>query len=162
MVVQVGGLKYTEMKIPLQDSEVEGNIVYTEGQVGVKDGNISKVRFGISTRPVVIPAYNQVEADGTKTGRGKPTSISKNGSEGGTGYVMLIPQKHTNDEQLSFSVSWTEASNFTSVQNSLDSSLEFKAGKLYQIIINFVGSGVTIALIEAGSWDPKDVYYTFE
>ena len=162
LVVQVGGLKYTEMKIPLQDSEVEGNIVYTEGQVGVKDGNISKVRFGISTRTVVIPAYNQVEADGTKTGRGKPTSISKNGSEGGTGYVMLIPQKHTNDEQLSFSVSWTEASNFTSVQNSLDSSLEFKAGKLYQLIINFVGSGVTIALIEAGSWDPKDVYYTFE
>jgi hypothetical protein len=40
--------------------------------------------------------------------------------------------------------------------------MEFKAGKLYQIIINFVGSGVTIALIEAGSWDTKDVPYTFE
>lgn len=162
LVVQVGGLKYTKMTIPLQDSEVEDNTVYTEGQVGVQDGVISKVRFGISTKPVVIPAYNQVEADGTKTGRGKPTSISKNGSEGGKGYVMLIPQKHLQDERLSFSVSWTEASNFTSVQNSLDSSLEFEAGKLYQLIINFVGTGVTIALIEAGSWDPKDVYYTFE
>ena len=162
LVVQIGGLKYTAMMIPLQDSEVEDNTVYTEGKVGVQDGVISKVRFGISQRPVVIPAYNQVEADGTKTGRGKPTSISKNGSEGGKGYVMLIPQKHLQDEELSFSVSWTEASNFTSVQNSLDSSLEFEAGKLYQLIINFVGTGITIALIEAGSWDPKDVYYTFE
>ena len=159
LVVKVSGLKHVAMQIPLQDSKVEEKTTYTDLTGSGWNG---EVRFGISTKPVVIPAYNQVEADGSKPGKGKPTSISKNGSEGGKGYVMLIPQSHSADEKLNFAVSWTEASNFGSVQNSLGSSLQFEAGRLYQLIINFVGSGVTIALIEAGSWDPKDVYYTFE
>jgi hypothetical protein len=40
--------------------------------------------------------------------------------------------------------------------------MDFIAGKLYQIIINYVGDGITIALIEAGAWDYQDVYHTFE
>lgn len=164
LVVKVGGLKYYEMSIPLLDSEVEDNIEYTTGQVGTynDNDNVYEVRFGISTREVVVPAFNQVERDGSKSGRGIPTSISKKGTPNSNGYVMLIPQKHEGTQKMKFTVSWTEASNFASVHNSLDSSLEFEAGRLYQIIINFVGSGVTIALIEAGSWDTKDVPYTFE
>ena len=164
LVVKVGGLKYSAMSIPLQDSEVEDNIEYTTGHVGKYNDTekVYEVRFGISKREVVVPAFNQVESDGSKSGRGIPTSISKKGTPNSNGYVMLIPQKHEADQKLKFTVSWTEASNFASVQNSLDSSLEFEAGRLYQIIINFVGSGVTIALIEAGSWDTKDVPYTFE
>ena len=165
LVLRIQGLKHTHMTIPLQDSEVDSNTKYTEGQVG--KNNIVSFRMSNKSDGVYIPPYDEVivdQEDGTKQGGGYPTSISKYGSDGKKGYVMLIPQ---GSSELDFALNWSwikggDDINSENVTNSLKSNMEFKAGKLYQIIINFVGTGVTIALIEAGSWDTKDVPYTFE
>lgn len=163
LVLRIKGLSRTSMTIPLQDSEVERGTTYTTGTVG---GNDNTVAFNISNKKVEIPAFDVTitdEEDGTIRGGGYASSISKYGSENSTGYVMLIPQYG----ELNFSLNWTWEKNDAefnteNVTNTLKSTMEFEAGKLYQIIINFVGSGVTIALIEAGSWDTKNVPYTFE
>lgn len=122
-----------------------------------------EVTFLIQGKPVVVPAFNEeLTQNGITSGRGIATSISKLGSATGNGYLMFIPQT----ADLSFTLTWTDdkiqASDFAKIKNTLDSTMEFKAGKLYQIIINYVGSGITIAIIEAGSWDNQNVYYTFE
>ena len=38
----------------------------------------------------------------------------------------------------------------------------FEEGYLYQLVVNFVGSGITIHLIRAGAWTDETVYHTFE
>lgn len=161
LILSIKGLNRTSMEIPLLDSEVENNIKYTSGSVG--EDNI--VTFNISGRKVDIPAFDVIitEEDGSIRGGGYASSISKLGSANGSGYVMLIPQYG----ELEFALNWVWDKNDTefnpeNVSNTLKSTMEFEAGKLYQIIINFVGSGVTIALIEAGSWDTLNVPYTFE
>jgi hypothetical protein len=72
---------------------------------------------------------------------------------------MLIPQTRG----LSGSLHWAELKNFVgSISTDFTSNIEFKAGRLYQLYINFVGDGITIALIEAGAWDIHDVEHKFE
>ena len=61
---------------------------------------------------------------------------------------------------MDFTVNWTDAPN--NFEKTISTNMNFEAGKLYQIIINFVGDGITIALIEAGAWDYKSVTHTFE
>ena len=47
--------------------------------------------------------------------------------------------------------------------NQFTSTITFQPGVLYQIYINFVGSGSTISLIEAGNLDTgTDVEHRFE
>ena len=72
---------------------------------------------------------------------------------------MLSPQT----TGLSGTLHWTELSNVPgTISTEFTSNIEFKAGKLYQLYINFVGDGITIALIEAGAWDVHDVEHKFE
>ena len=106
----------------------------------------------------MIPAFNETTDDGR--GGGVATSISKLGGKNDkAGYLMLIPQT----EGLSGTLHWTELSNFPgTISTNFTSNIEFKAGRLYQLYINYVGSGITIALIEAGAWDVHDVEHKFE
>jgi hypothetical protein len=91
-------------------------------------------------------------------GEGIATSVSKFGSTNG-GYLMLIPQT----TGLSGTLNWSELKNFPgTISTDFTSNIDFKAGRLYQLYINYVGSGITIALIEAGAWDVFDVEHKFE
>ena len=166
LVVKVEGLAYHAMTIPLSMQPDEADIVY-EGTPNENNSGLltplTPVNFEIQDKKVNIPAFNE-------GGNGIPTSVSKNGSDNGNGYLMFIPQgphtdigdKYTDhDYSLTFTVSWTGKDN-SSHTDTVESSMDFVAGKLYQIIINYVGDGITIALIEAGAWDYKDVYHTFE
>lgn len=149
LVLRITGLTNNKMTFPLQGS---GDVEFSSTQ----DFSDKTLAFKISDYPIKIPAFNEPTADGR--GEGVATSISKLSSDNGTGYVMLIPET----AKLDFAVNWTQASNFSNLQNTFDSDMDFEAGKLYQIIINFVGSGITIALIEAGAWDYQSVTHTFE
>ena len=166
LVVKVEGLAYHAMTIPLSMQPDEADIIY-EGTPNENNNKLlvplAPIDFQIQNKPVNVPAFNE-------GGNGIPTSVSKNGSENGNGYLMFIPQgPHTDKEDkytdhdysLTFTVSWTGKDN-SSHTDTVESSMDFVAGKLYQIIINYVGDGITIALIEAGAWDYKDVYHTFE
>lgn len=165
LTLRIKGLHRIGMTIPMKDyskEEFESKTTYIEGTVGNEE---NVVALTISNQKVEIPAFDVTitDEDGTIRGGGYASSISKLGSNGSKGYVMLIPQSG----ELDFALNWTWEKNDTefkpeNVTNNLKSTMQFEAGRLYQLIINFVGSGVTIALIEAGSWDPKDVYYTFE
>ena len=146
LTLTLDGLKHTGMVIPLSMQTGEADPDYIEGTV-------NKPVFQISNTQVKIPAFNE------EGGGGVATSISKEGSDKG-GYLMFIPQ---GEGKLTGTFNWNELVGFEgNVQKSFVSTLEFEAGKLYQVIINFVGTGITIAIIEAGSWDIKDVYHTFE
>jgi hypothetical protein len=154
------------MTIPLSMQPGEADIIY-EGTPNANNNGLltplTPVNFQIQSKQVDIPAFNE-------GGNGIPTSVSKNGSDNGNGYLMFIPQgPHTDKEDkytdhdytLTFTVSWT-GKDKEEHTDTVESSMDFVAGKLYQIIINYVGDGITIALIEAGAWDYQDVYHTFE
>ena len=152
VVLTLNGLQHRTMTIPLS----------MQGDEDAPDygGNAPGSRSFLITNPedghIRIPAFNERTDDGR--GEGVPTSISLLGSTNG-GYLMLIPQT----AGLSGSLHWAELVKFPgTVSTGFSSSIEFKAGRLYQLYINFVGSGITIALIEAGAWDIHDVEHKFE
>jgi hypothetical protein len=156
MTLTIKGLTHTSMTIPLSmRSDEMKNIVYEpSGDDAVYPLKNKGIKFNIQNQEVTIPAFNDPQPDGR--GEGVATSISKFGSDNNDGYLMFIPQ----NAELSFTVDWPEApDDFT---ETISSSINFEAGKLYQIIINFVGSGITIALIEAGAWDYQTVIHRFE
>lgn len=150
MTLTIKGLTHTSMTIPLSMRSGEKEIEYTSSDQ-LKN---KAVKFNIQNQEVTIPAFNDPQPDGR--GEGVATSISKFGCDKNDGYLMFIPQ----NEALSFTVDWPEAPD--DFKETIDSSINFEAGKLYQIIINFVGSGITIALIEAGAWDYQTVIHRFE
>lgn len=166
LVVNVDGLAYHAMTIPLSMQPDEADIIYEGTPNASNDGLIplTPIDFQIqSSKQVDVPAFNE-------GGNGIPTSVSKNGSDNGNGYLMFIPQgphtdiedKYTDhDYSLTFTVSWTGKDDLQHT-DTVNSPMDFVAGKLYQIIINYVGDGITIALIEAGAWDYQNVYHTFE
>ena len=152
LVLTLEGLKHSSMSIPLSTQSDEIDPTY--------GGTMpDKYSFLISDpmNTVVIPAFNET-MDGR--GEGVATSISKlGGRNGNAGYLMLIPQTTGLVGQLN----WTQLANFPgTISTSFTSNIEFKPGKLYQLYINYVGSGITIALIEAGAWDVHDVEHKFE
>ncbi|MBQ6871982.1 MAG: hypothetical protein IJO23_06455 [Bacteroidales bacterium] len=154
----ISGLKNIKMTIPIS--------MIGEADPTYNEGEMNKVTFQISNKEVIIPAFNETitdDATGETRGAGVGSSISRLGSDKG-GYLMFIPQK----KGLTFEFDWDELAAIkennqsSQLQTSFNSDMEFKAGLLYQIIINFVGDGITIAIIEAGSWDQHSVYHTFE
>ena len=156
MTLTIKGLTHTSMTIPLsmRSDEMEKIEYYPSGNDATYPLQNKEVMFHIQNKEVTIPAFNDPQPDGR--GEGVATSISKLGCAEGDGYLMFIPQNHS----LEFTVNWTNApSNF---ERKVNPTINFEAGKLYQIIINFVGNGITIALIEAGAWDYKSVTHTFE
>ena len=77
---------------------------------------------------------------------------------------MLIPQDAIQGAEynISFSLNWLNRPTGSDVKTNFKSTIDFEPGRLYQVIINFLGEGITIALIEAGSWDPLTVEHSFE
>lgn len=157
------GLTNEKMVIPLSMGEDEAEPIYTPGTIGTRT-------FQISDKQLTIPAFNESEeytfnGETEVCGAGVATSISKYGSKNG-GYLFLIPQAGTN-EGIKGTLNWNELEYFQGnkdeVQNEFTSTIDFEPGVLYQIHINFVGDGITIALIEAGTWDSSpEVKHTFE
>ena len=155
LTLTLEGLNHTKMTIPLSTKDGEVDPIYTKGNVGTRT-------FKLSDETVVVPAFNETTEDGR--GEGVATSISLMGSNNG-GYLTFIPQPGTN-EGLKGTLNWTELEYFQGeekeVSNEFTSTIDFLPGKLYQVYINFVGDGITIALIEAGNWDNWNVTHTFE
>lgn len=152
----IEGLKYQSMTIPLSMREEEPKFIKREGPE-ITD----EITFDIQNKGVKVPALNDPQYDETGkiiAGGGVATSISKNGTNNRNGYLMFIPQ----EEPITFSLLWTEIEPTQSIDRKITSTVQFEAGKLYQIVVNFIGSGITIALIEAGAWDDKTVYHKFE
>ena len=150
LVLTLKGLKHSSMIIPMSMQGGEEAPSYDGIEPGTRNFLISDPE-----EMVVVPAFNE-----TYEGRGEgvPTSISKLGSNNG-GYLMLIPQT----TGLEGALYWKELSNFPgTVATTFSSGIEFKAGRLYQLYINYAGDGITIALIEAGAWDVFDVEHKFE
>ena len=149
VVLTLNGLQHRTMTIPMSMQSGEAAPDYGGAALGTRSFLITDPEDG----QIRIPAFNERTEDGR--GEGVPTSLSSvNG-----GYLMLIPQT----TGLSGSLHWPELSNFPgNISTTFSSGIEFKAGKLYQLYINFVGSGITIALIEAGAWDVYDVEHKFE
>lgn len=145
----VKGLTYKSMTIPM--STLSGEPEYIAREEIAWGDKTNEVRFTLSSGTVTVPAFNE-------GGNGYATSISKLGSSNSNGYLMLIPQS----DDLEFTVNWFGSGNVAHNPTAVKSTMSFEPGKLYQVIINFVGSGITIALIEAGSWQIEDVYHTFE
>lgn len=154
LVLTLNGLRHRTMTIPLSMQGDEADPVYGGAAPGTRSFLISDPNSGTIT----IPAFNETTEDGR--GEGVATSISLlGGNDGNAGYLMLIPQSGG----LSGSLNWNELYKFPgTVSTDFSSGIEFKAGKLYQLYINFVGDGITIALIEAGAWDVHDVEHKFE
>lgn len=158
--LKVTNLANSKMVVPLSMRSGENVVIDSEDP---ENKSLDPVTFQLSKTEVTVPAFNETitDPDGSVRGGGVATSISKLGSAGNKGYLMFIPQS----QGLHFEITWDEmpkAGDNTELKNTLDSNMEFKAGTLYQLIINFVGSGITITLIEAGKWDVNDVKYTFE
>ena len=160
LTIKLEGLRHSSMTIPMSTRSGEVKPKYTTTTSFSKE-------FVISMNDVVVPAYNETmirPEDGKETGGGIPTSISKYGSKGG-GYLMLIPQDaiEGQDYNIKFSLNWlNKPANSEEVKTDFEATIDFEPGRLYQVTINFVGSGITIALIEAGSWEPLTVTHTFE
>ena len=154
LVLTLNGLQHSTMTIPMSMQSGEAAPVYNGTAPGTRSFLISDPYKG----GIEIPAFNEVTEDGR--GEGVATSVSKLGGRGNNaGYLMLIPQT----SGLRGSLHWAELKNFPgTISTEFTSNIEFKAGKLYQLYINFVGSGITIALIEAGAWDVYDVEHKFE
>ncbi len=151
LVLTLEGLQHSSMIIPMSMQGGEKAPSYDDIEPGTRNFLISDPDVTIT-----IPAFNEVTEDGR--GAGVPTSISKLGGDNG-GYLMLIPQT----TGLQGNLYWTELSNFPDTVNTkFSSGIEFKAGRLYQLYINYSGDGITIALIEAGAWDVLDVEHKFE
>lgn len=157
--IKLENLRYNTMTIPMSMASGEAKPVYTGPTTPFSR------EFVISMNDVRIPAYNETIIDEYgERGGGIPTSISKLGSDGG-GYLMLIPQDATQGAayNIRFTIDWLgKPADSDDIKTTFDSTINFEPGRLYQLIINFVGSGITIALIEAGSWDPLTVEHTFE
>ena len=152
LVLTLEGLQHSTMAIPMSMQNGESAPTYS--------GTVSGKRSFLITDPditILVPAFNET-IDGR--GEGVATSVSKlGGNNGNAGYLMLIPQT----TGLKGTLNWTELSNFPgTISTDFTSNIEFKAGRLYQLYINYVGSGITIALIEAGAWDVHDVEHKFE
>lgn len=147
LVVVLNGLDHSSMTIPMS---MQGDEVQPD------DTAPGTRSFLISDKMVTIPAFNEVYEG---RGEGIATSISKLGGYNNQGYLMLIPQK----TGLSGKLYWNELHSFSGeISNEFTSNIEFKAGRLYQLYINYAGDGITIALIEAGAWDVYDVEHKFE
>lgn len=151
LVLTLEGLQHSTMTIPMSMQSGEPAPVYGGTAPGTRS-------FVINNTSIIVPAFNETTDDGR--GEGVATSVSKlGGRNDNAGYLMLIPQT----TGLSGSLHWTELSNFPgTVSTEFTSNIEFKAGRLYQLYINYIGSGITIALIEAGAWDVYDVEHKFE
>ena len=158
LVLTLNGLQNSSMTIPMSMQSGEVAPDYDGAKPGTRSFLITDPYKG----GIEIPAFNDrfIEEDGTIRGEGIATSVSKlGGRNGNAGYLMLIPQT----VGLSGSLHWAELKNFDgSISTDFTSNIEFKAGRLYQLYINFVGDGITIALIEAGAWDIHDVEHKFE
>lgn len=151
LTLTLTGLAHSTMTIPLSMIEGESEPVYSGGSPGERT-------FKISEDAVEIPAFNET-VDGYGAGIAK--SISLKGSANG-GYIMLIPQEGSS-EGIKGKLNWAELYNFDDeISTEFTSTIDFEPGRLYQVYINFVGSGITISLIEAGAWNPWDVTHTFE
>lgn len=149
VVLTLNGLEHRTMTIPMSMQGDEADPVYSGANLGTRSFLITNPEDG----QIRIPAFNERTEDGR--GEGVATSLS---SVSGS-YLMLIPQT----AGLSGSLHWSELVNFPgTVSTTFSSGIEFKAGRLYQLYINFVGDGITIALIEAGAWDVFDVEHKFE
>ena len=165
LTLTLEGLANTKMEIPLSmlNDEENAKIKYTKGTVGTRT-------FKLSDDELRIPAFNETIArtyngEEEVCGAGVATSISKYGSSNGS-YLFLIPQEGTT-EGVTGTLNWTELKYFVEkggeVSNEFTSTITFYPGVLYQIHINFVGDGITIALIEAGAWDSsQEVTHSFE
>ena len=150
LIITLEGLKHSTMTIPMSMQSGEAEPVYGGTDPGTRSFLISDINVG----SIYIPAFNELTDDGR--GEGVATSISKVGTGG---YLMLIPQT----TGLSGTLNWNELRKFPgTISTEFTSNIEFKAGRLYQLYINYVGSGITIALIEAGAWDVYDVEHKFE
>lgn len=159
LTIKLEGLRHSSMTIPMSTRSGESKPVYETVTPFSRE-------FVISMNDVEVPAYNETKLwpDGKETGGGIPTSISKYGSNGG-GYLMLIPQDAIEGQNynIKFSLNWLDKpTNSEEVKTDFEATINFEPGRLYQVTINFVGSGITIALIEAGSWEPLTVTHTFE
>ena len=163
LTLKLEGLKYNQMVIPMSMQDGEDAPKY--------EGTISEAPvFQISTRQIEIPAFNETfektfNGETEEVGAGVATSISKYGTTNG-GYLFLIPQEGT-DTGITGTLEWIELDYFREkggeVVNTFESTIDFEPGILYQIHINFVGNGITIALIAAGNWDSDgNVTHTFE
>ena len=151
LVLTLKGLQHSTMTIPMSMQSGETAPVY--------GGEAPDTRsFVINNNTIIVPAFNETTEDGR--GEGVATSISKlGGRNGNAGYLMLIPQT----TGLKGTLHWAELLRFPgTISTEFTSNIEFKAGRLYQLYINYVGSGITIALIEAGAWNVKDVEHKFE
>ena len=169
LTLTLKGLKYGSMTIPLSiNNEENKKIKYNVA--GINPSTEYKFRLS-EVDELRIPAYNETiertfNGETEVCGEGVATSISRYGSRRG-GYLLFIPQEESN-EGIEGSLDWVELKYFNSegkeVSTEFKSTLKFEAGRLYQVYINFVGSGITIALIEAGNWDvlPEDITHTFE
>lgn len=164
LTLTLEGLQNTKMTIPLSMMNGEADPAYTKGTVGSRT-------FKISDDRLVIPAFNETiertfNGETETCGAGVATSISKYGSTNG-GYLFLIPQAGS-DVGVKGTLNWAQLDNLSTaekekIQNYFESTITFEPGILYQIHINFVGDGITIALIAAGVWEsgPR-VDHTFE
>ena len=153
LVLTLEGLQHSTMTIPMSMQSGESTPVYGGTALGTHSFLISD-----PMNTLIIPAFNEITDDGR--GEGVATSVSKlGGRNGNAGYLMLIPQT----TGLSGTLNWAQLSNFPgTISTEFTSNIEFKAGRLYQLYINYIGSGITIALIEAGAWDVYDVEHKFE
>ena len=151
LVLTLEGLQHSTMTIPMSMQGGESAPVYGGTAPGTRS-------FVINNKKVIVPAFNETTEDGR--GEGVATSVSKlGGLNGNAGYLMLIPQT----TGLKGTLHWNQLENFPgTISTEFSSNIEFKAGRLYQLYINYIGSGITIALIEAGAWDVKDVEHKFE
>ena len=163
LAVEISGLQYSSITIPLTTQGENGkkNYVSREDPKGIKTRE-TPVQFDIQDVDLTIPAFNDPEYD-SETGKiiagdGVPKSISKNGTSNKNGYLMFIPQ----DEPITFSLKWAQITNVQGIDRTIESTVKFEPGYLYQLIVNFVGSGITVHLIKVGAWDDQPVYHRFE
>lgn len=156
--VEISGLQYSAITIPLSKQSGEKQYISRTDPKNIKG---KTVEFDIQDINLTIPAFNDpiYDAEGKIiAGDGIATSISKLGTTSKNGYLMFIPQ----DEPIKFSLWWREIEPDQSIDRTIESTVKFEPGYLYQLVVNFVGSGITVHLIKVGAWDDQPVYHTFE
>lgn len=156
--VEISGLQYSAITIPLSKQPDEKQYISRTDPKGIKG---STIQFDIQDVDFTIPAFNDPEYDDNGkiiAGDGIAKSISKLGTSSKNGYLMLIPQ----DEPIKFSLWWREIEAEQSIDRTIEPTVKFEPGYLYQLIVNFIGSGITVHLIKVGAWDDQPVYHTFE
>lgn len=157
--VEISGLQYSAITIPLSKQPDEKMYISRTDPKDIKGKKT--IQFDIQDVDLTIPAFNDPEYDDNGkiiAGDGIAKSISKLGTTSKNGYLMFIPQ----DEPITFSLKWNEITNVESIDRTIESTVKFEPGYLYQLIVNFVGSGITVHLIKVGAWDDQPVYHTFE